>query len=104
MGYKKNSIIAHDHHEHLDGTGYPNGKKNKDIAIETRIITVADIFDALTTDRVYRSAYSINDALDIMSTEMKNKIDANIFIHLFDAIKAGELKLLLEESKKAINS
>lgn len=48
--------IAGAHHDRLDGRGYPRGISASDIAIETRIITTADIFDAITADRPYRAA------------------------------------------------
>jgi HD-GYP domain-containing protein (c-di-GMP phosphodiesterase class II) len=55
------NIIAH-HHEKLDGSGYPNGLKEDEISIEAKIVGIADIFDALTSRRSYKPAWSINDA------------------------------------------
>ncbi|SIP87427.1 HD domain-containing protein [Marinobacterium stanieri] len=51
------------HHEFLDGSGYPNGLTAKDIPIEARIVTVADIFDALTSERPYKTPWPVTDAL-----------------------------------------
>src|SRR5262249_58124942 len=51
------------HHERWDGAGYPNGLEGEDIPLGARIILVADAFDAMTNDRVYRSKLSIEDAL-----------------------------------------
>ena len=67
--------IAGAHHERIDGKGYYKGLKGKDIALETRIITIADIFDALTTDRPYRRAMSTNDALNIMNNMRSCALD-----------------------------
>lgn len=80
LAYLKDSqvmlnIIAH-HHEFLDGTGYPNQLSGSEIPIESRIITVADIFDALTSARPYKQAWSIEDALNELDhMASKGKLD-----------------------------
>jgi 3',5'-cyclic-nucleotide phosphodiesterase len=62
--------IAHGHHERLDGTGYPRAVKASQIPIQTRIMTVADIFDALTaSDRPYKKALSAQRAIEILDME-----------------------------------
>ena len=62
--------IAHGHHEKLDGTGYPRGIRASEIAIQTRIMTVSDIFDALTaSDRPYKKALSADRAIEILDME-----------------------------------
>ena len=58
--------IAAAHHERLDGKGYPRGLQADQISLETRLITTADIFDALTADRPYRAAMPIAKALAIL--------------------------------------
>ncbi|MBL7031670.1 MAG: HD domain-containing protein [Nitrospira sp.] len=58
--------IALEHHEHYDGSGYPHGKKGKDISLEGRIVTVVDVFDALVSERPYKPAFSYEKTLDIM--------------------------------------
>lgn len=60
------AIIALTHHEKFDGSGYPNGLVGEDIPFEGRIAAVCDVFDALTTDRVYKSAFSVEQAISIM--------------------------------------
>lgn len=57
------AIIA-EHHERYDGKGYPLGKKGEDISLESRIIAICDAFDAMTSDRPYRKALDMNNALD----------------------------------------
>ncbi len=57
------ATIALTHHERFDGTGYPQGLGGEDIPIEGRIVAVADVFDALTSDRAYRPAYPVEEAL-----------------------------------------
>jgi len=57
------AIIAHEHHEKWDGTGYPRGLKRNEIHIFGRIVALADVFDALTHKRQYKNAWEINDAV-----------------------------------------
>jgi HD-GYP domain-containing protein (c-di-GMP phosphodiesterase class II) len=70
------------HHERLDGKGYPRGIGAKDIALETRIITTADIFDAITAERPYRGAVPVDKTLAIMADTVGTAIDAHCFEHL----------------------
>jgi putative nucleotidyltransferase with HDIG domain len=69
------SRLVRDHHERLDGTGYPRGLGAPDLDIETRILAVCDVFDALLSDRVYRNAWRLEDALDLISREAGTKFD-----------------------------
>jgi HD-GYP domain-containing protein (c-di-GMP phosphodiesterase class II) len=73
--------IAGSHHEKLDGTGYPRGLKGEEIRVETRMMTIADIFDALTaSDRPYKRAVPLEKALDIIGYEVKaGKCDPELF-------------------------
>ena len=71
--------VASAHHERLDGAGYPNGLSGDAIALETRIITVADIFDAISADRPYRAAVPVPQTLDIMARSVGTAIDALCF-------------------------
>ncbi len=67
--------VAGGHHERLDGKGYPFGLTESQINLETRIVTVADVFDALTADRPYRKAMGIDEALRIMAKEVGTAFD-----------------------------
>jgi len=78
--------IAGAHHERLDGKGYPRGLAGDQISLETRVITTADIFDALTADRPYRTAMPITKALGIMSGMVGTQIDASCFAALQRAL------------------
>ena len=60
------ATMAWTHHERLDGSGYPRGLDGDEIPLEGRIVAVGDVFDALTSDRVYRRAMSVEDALRIL--------------------------------------
>jgi HD-GYP domain-containing protein (c-di-GMP phosphodiesterase class II) len=60
------STIALSHHEKWDGSGYPRGVVGEAIPIEGRIVAIADVFDALTSDRVYRKAFPVEEAVQMM--------------------------------------
>jgi HD-GYP domain-containing protein (c-di-GMP phosphodiesterase class II) len=77
------------HHERLDGGGYPRGIKAADIALETRIITTADIFDAITAVRPYRGAIPVEKTLSIMAETVGTAIDADCFAHLQKIVKTN---------------
>lgn len=77
-------IIRH-HHEKLDGTGYPDGLKEDEIKPLVRITTVADIYDALTTDRPYRKRYSKDEACKILR-DMGEQIDQDVVNILVETI------------------
>jgi HD-GYP domain-containing protein (c-di-GMP phosphodiesterase class II) len=83
------AMIAGSHHERLDGKGYPLGLDATMISIESRIITVADFFDALTADRPYRTAMTVEQALPIMADEVGTAIDATCFAALSDIVRSG---------------
>ena len=81
--------IALNHHERWDGKGYPNRRGGEDIPLEARITSVADVFDALTSDRVYRAALPVETAVDIMLRERSGLFDAallDLFLEHLDDI------------------
>ncbi len=67
--------VAGAHHERLDGKGYPRGLDAASIDLETRIVTTADVFDALTAERPYRAAMSVSQAFAIMDADAGTAID-----------------------------
>ncbi len=86
--FSANSMsIVTDHHEKLDGSGYPKGLKASEIGLMARIACVADIFDALTTSRPYKGAVGSFDALMLITREMSDKIDLHVFEHLVLLLK-----------------
>ena len=72
------AIIALTHHERIDGSGYPDGLSEDDIPLVGKIAAIADVFDALTTRRVYRDAFSLQEALEIMREGRGNQFDPSI--------------------------
>jgi len=82
-------IIRH-HHEKLDGSGYPDGLRGNDIPIAARVLQIVDVYDALTTDRPYKKAFSITDALATMKEEVsKGWWDPHIFDRFERLVRAG---------------
>jgi putative two-component system response regulator len=80
------SIIAHQHHEKWDGSGYPKGLKGDDIHIFGRIVALADVFDALTHKRQYKDAWTINDAIDYIKENSGSHFDPSLVKILVDNI------------------
>jgi putative nucleotidyltransferase with HDIG domain len=66
------------HHERLDGTGYPHGRKGTDVSVIARIAAVADIYDALTTDRPYRGPETPQKTLSILRSDAITKLDPQV--------------------------
>ncbi len=87
--------IAHAHHEKLDGTGYPQGLGGEQIPVQSKIMAIADIYDALTAgDRPYRNGVPTETALDIIDNEVKcGKLDATLF-RVFVESEAWKLRNL----------
>ncbi len=81
--------IAGAHHERLDGKGYPDGIGADELCLEARILTVADVFDALSADRPYRAAMPIEKALGIMAEDVGKVFDPDCFA----ALKNGLARL-----------
>lgn len=71
------SIALH-HHEKWDGSGYPKGLAGNDIPIEARIVAVADVFDALTSERPYKPAWSVEDALALLREQRGRHFDPDV--------------------------
>jgi HD-GYP domain-containing protein (c-di-GMP phosphodiesterase class II) len=81
--------VASAHHERLDGKGYPLGLKDHQISLETRIISTADFFDALTADRPYRAAMPLDKALATMGAQVGPGIDGAVFDALKQVLDMG---------------
>jgi putative two-component system response regulator len=78
------SIIAHEHHEKWDGSGYPRGLKGEEIHIFGRIVALADVFDALTHKRQYKEAWSVEDAVNYIKDNSGSHFDPALVNILID--------------------
>jgi putative two-component system response regulator len=70
--------IALTHHEKFNGSGYPNGLKGDEIPLSGRIIAIADVFDALTTERPYKKAWTVEDAVKLIDEEAGTHFDPEL--------------------------
>jgi len=79
-------IIALQHHEKYDGTGYPKGLKAEDIHVYARIVAIADVFDALSSKRVYKEAFSLKKTMSIMQDARGTHFDPSLFDLFIDSL------------------
>ncbi len=82
--------LVESHHERLDGRGYPNRVPAGELDLEIRILTVADVFDALTADRVYRQAWPLTRALALLDEETGSAFDTDCVAALRTVIAVGQ--------------
>lgn len=84
-------VIARGHHEKYNGKGYPAGILKQEIPIYARIVAIADVFDALTSVRPYKKAWSFEDALNLLIEEKGEHFDpelVDLFVDSIDEVKA----------------
>jgi putative two-component system response regulator len=94
--------ITHSHHEHWDGSGYPQGLKENEIPLSAQILAIADVYDALTTERSYKKAFQHAAALENMKKECGKHFSPQIFEVFLDI--APELDRIRESySEKSDN-
>ncbi|RED55510.1 DUF3369 domain-containing protein [Cohnella lupini] len=89
---KTAAIIAYQHHEKYNGQGYPNGLAGEEIHIYGRIAAIADVFDALGSERVYKRAWPLEDILDYFRKESGQHFDPSLVTLFFDNLE-GILKI-----------
>jgi len=89
------AIIALGHHEKFDGSGYPNGLHAEDIPLVARIVAVADVFDALVSERPYKRAWPVEEAIEHMKSQRGRHFDPRAV----DAFLAdrGRIQSILDE-------
>ena len=93
------AIIARGHHEKYDGSGYPDGVAGEDIPIEARIAAIADVFDALTSKRVYKDALPITAAIDILRKGRGQHFDPGLLdIFLADMEAVNRIRKQFQDS------
>ena len=96
--------IAKGHHEKYDGTGYPDGIKGEDIPIFSRIVAVADVFDALTSERPYKKAWEVQAAVDFLNNGAGTHFDpmcVNAFLKAWDDVERVRCHYREEQSINA---
>ncbi len=79
------------HHEMMDGNGYPQGLKGDEIPMQARIVSVADTFDAMTTDRPYQKGMSLEDAVARIKTFVGTRYDERVVAALVEACETGQI-------------
>jgi HD-GYP domain-containing protein (c-di-GMP phosphodiesterase class II) len=94
--------IAESHHEAMDGTGYPSGLRNHEIPIEARIVAVADVFDALTSQRPYKASWTDEAAFARLRKLARSKLDKDcVDALLLNADKVKEIQAQFRDGTKA---
>jgi len=95
--------IAATHHEWFDGSGYPNGLKGKDIPLSGRLMAIVDVYDALTSKRVYKPAFEHSYALELIDKESGTHFDPEIvdaFMEIQDKILEISQKYIADFKKE----
>ena len=75
------------HHERWDGSGYPYGLKGEQIPLSARLFAVVDVYDALTSDRPYRSAWPQSQAIEYIREQAGKQFDPQVVVHFLELIK-----------------
>jgi two-component system response regulator RpfG len=91
------AVIARNHHEKFDGSGYPAGLKGTDIPLKARIVALADVFDALTSERPYKEAWVWDKAVDFIVQQKGQHFDpelVDIFVARLDEARAIQQSLV----------
>ena len=84
------AVVALSHHEWVDGTGYPNRSQGDEIPLEGRIVAIADVFDALTSQRRYKAAMTVQEARAVMEAERGTHFDTHLLDLFFDNVAEME--------------
>jgi putative two-component system response regulator len=92
---QEGAAIAWTHHEKWNGNGYPRRLAGEEIPLEGRVAAVADVFDALTSHRVYRPAFPVRSALEIMDADRGKHFEPRLLDALHDSL--GEIETLRRE-------
>ena len=101
--FKSIGLIVLHHHEHMDGSGYPNGLKGDVIPLGSRIIAVADSYDALTTNRPYRAARTKQQAFDELLRCCNSQFDPSVLDAFLEAMNTKRVGRLATKRHKIHN-
>jgi HD-GYP domain-containing protein (c-di-GMP phosphodiesterase class II) len=94
-------MLVLNHHERLDGSGYPGGLAGSELDLETRILGVCDVYDALVSPRVYRPAWSEADALELLHSEAGRTFDERCVTALEHVLRRERV---VEEIRRPVTS
>jgi HD-GYP domain-containing protein (c-di-GMP phosphodiesterase class II) len=100
------AIVAHEHHERWDGKGYPRGLKGEEIHIYGRITAIADVFDALGSDRVYKKAWPLEKILNLFEEECGKQFDPHLcrlFLDNIEHFMAAKINIELYDGNDALS-
>jgi putative nucleotidyltransferase with HDIG domain len=89
--------VAREHHERWDGTGYPDGKSGEDISLAARIVAVADVFDALTSKRPYKEAWSTERGIASIEAESGTHFDPAVVTAFVSLYRDGSIERIRNE-------
>ena len=92
------------HHEKIDGSGYPRGLEKDQVHLFGRVSAIADVFDAMTTNRSYQRAMKPFDALQLMRTSMRSKFDQGLLEEFIRLLKAPNAREQQEDAAKFVRS
>lgn len=95
---RMSSEIALCHHEKWDGSGYPNGLKGAEIPLSARIVAIADVFDALTTERPYKSAWTVEAAVNLVTENAGRHFDPEL-VQIFLSVLPEILEIRQEHAE-----
>jgi len=82
--------FVQDHHERLDGSGYPRGLRDDEVSIQARIAAVADMYDAVTSERPYRSPMTPGEAVDLLRSETGRFLDPRVVVAMSEVVDEWE--------------
>jgi putative nucleotidyltransferase with HDIG domain len=88
--------FVQDHHERLDGSGYPRGLRDDEVSIQARIAAVADMYDAVTSERPYRSPMTPGEAVDLLRSEIGRFLDPRVVVAMSSVVDEWEERRKLE--------
>ena len=88
--------FVEDHHERLDGSGYPRGLRDDEVSIQARIAAVADMYDAVTSERPYRDPMTVGEAVDLLRSEMGRFLDPRVVLAMAKIAEEWEERRKLE--------
>ena len=86
--FREMAVVAGEHHEKLDGSGYPHRLEAKDLSLESRVIAVADVYAALSEDRPYRPGLMLDEIISIMTKLVPHQLDADCFDALISVVSS----------------